>query len=100
MNTCDENILAMSPEGNVVFVGKQSEYDKLLTTLKEFNKNGHKVYLDFCGPAEKVLFKKGDNNVYDAIKNILKYWYHKYDIEAEIKAFPFKNFKFENNEQV
>lgn len=92
----DENMIAISGERNVMFVGRTSEYTRLKNELKRFNEeNGKHVYLEFQGYEERVLFHEGDNSVYDTIKRVLINWFHCYEIEAELKALPFKNFKFE-----
>lgn len=106
----NNNILVISPEANVVFIGKHEKYVKFKQELKEyssiikkkysFEEEGKKLYVygDFMGPEEMIIFREGHNNVYDCIIRVLVNFYHRHELEARIKAEPFKNFKFEENE--
>jgi hypothetical protein len=107
----NNNILVISPESNVVFVGKYNRYIELKQELREYSSKIRKkynyeefknldnvhVYGDFLGPEEMIIFREGENNVYDCIIRVLTNFYHRHEIEARIKAEPFKNFKFEEN---
>jgi hypothetical protein len=44
-----------------------------------------------------IIFREGQNDVYDCIIRVLVNGYHRHELEARIKAEPFKNFKFEED---
>jgi hypothetical protein len=104
----NNNILVISPEANVVFLGKHKKYVEFKKELREYSSIIRKkysyeeakdlyVYGDFMGPEEMIIFREGQNNVYDCIIRVLVNGYHRHELEAKIKAEPFKNFKFEKD---
>ncbi len=109
----NNNILVISPEANVVFVGKHKKYVQLKQELREYSaiirqkysyeefKDLDNVYVygDFLGPEEMIIFRERQNDVYDCIIRVLVNNYHRHELEARIKAEPFKNFKFEEDEK-
>ena len=106
----NKNVLVISPEANVVFVGKYEKYVYFKNQLKEYNAEIRKkynfeegknlrIYSEFTSPEELIIFDENDNNVYNCIIRVLINFFHRHEIEAKIKAEPFKNFKFEENEK-